>query len=242
MEQKISIAEAVQKRQSVRSYAEDKLSEQELRQIIDYADSIAPLTPNVKVKAEIVGADDVKSIMKWRAPHYLAIYATESDEGLMSAGYVYEQVVLYLTSLGIGTCWATSVSPKEKHESSEMKWAAVVAFGKPENGNGWRDSANIKRRSMEEISDKPDESLMPARIAPSAMNNQPWYFRHEGDGIQVYCKKQGFMKKWMVSQNRIDIGIALGNLKAVNSEMAFIPAKKSIEKDGYTLMGMLRFS
>ena len=241
MEQKISLSEAVLKRQSTRSFEQNGLSAAELNQITDYANTIDPIMPNVKASAEIIGADDVKSIMKWRAPHYLAIYASDSDEGFINAGYVYEQVVIYLTSLGIGTCWATSVSPADKHETNGMKWAAVVAFGKPASGNGWRQSDGIKRKSLSEISDIEDSILNAARIAPSSMNNQPWYFAHSGDCIQVYCKKQGFMKKWMTSQNRIDIGIALGNLKAAHPTMQFIETNDKTEKDGYTLMGKIRF-
>ena len=94
---------------------------------------------------------------------------------------------------------------------------------------------------MSEISDKADDRLEAARIAPSSMNNQPWNFVHAGDDIEVRCKKQGFMKKWMVSQNRVDMGIALGNLKVTNPGMTFTPASSKTEKDGYTLMGKIRF-
>lgn len=73
------------------------------------------------------------------------------------------------------------------------------------------------------------------------MNNQPWWFEHKGDSVLVYCKKQGFLKKWMVSQNRIDIGIALGNIKAIKDIFHFSLPDKAVEKNGYTLMGVVRF-
>ena len=241
MDRKIELNEALFRRQSTRAFDMNGLSEDELKEITDYAATIEPLIPGKKVRADIVGPDDVKAMMKWRAPHYFAIYSDGSDEGIMNAAYVYEQVVIHLTSLGIGTCWATSVSPKEKDEADGTKWSAVIAFGKPAEGSGWRNPSDVKRKALSEICDEEDSKLEAARIAPSSMNNQPWYFRHTRDEIEVYCKKQGFMKKFLVSQNRVDLGIALGNLKIANPGMTFTPVAEKSEKDGYTLMGKIRF-
>lgn len=49
----------------------------------------------------------------------------------------------------------------------------------------------FKRKSMEQITDRPDAKLEPARLAPSAVNSQPWFFAHEGDTIHVWCSKKG---------------------------------------------------
>ena len=241
MDKKIELQEALYRRQSTRAFDMTGLTAEELKEITDYAALIEPLIPGKQTKADIVGPDDVKAIMKWRAPHYFAIYSDGSDEGIMNAAYIYEQVVIFMTSLGIGTCWATSVSPKDKDEADGNKWSAVIAFGRPAQGDGWRNPADVKRKSQSEISDTADDRLEAARIAPSSMNNQPWYFVHAGDDIEVRCKKQGFMKKWMISQNRVDMGIALGNLKVTNPGMTFTPASSKTEKDGYTLMGKIRF-
>lgn len=238
MEQSISIKDAVVRRKSSRSFNMSGLTKDELSQITEYAKNIPSLLPGIKTKAEIIGPDDVKSITKWRAPHYLAIYSEDSNTGLMNAGFVYEQVALYLTSLGIGTCWATSISPKDKHENDGMKWAAVIAFGRTQE-EVWRDAGTAKRKAAEDIYDRKDDALEAARLAPSSMNNQPWRFEHNGDDILVFCKKQGFMKKWMVSQNRIDIGIALGNISAVSKSFRFTLPEKETEKNGYTLMGKI---
>ena len=241
MEQLISMNKALYQRQSTRAYDMAGLTAEELKQITDYANSVEPLIPGKMVKTDVVGPDDIKAIMKWRAPHYFAIYSDGTDEGIMNAAYIYEQTVIYMTTMGIGTCWATSVSPKDKDDADGSKWSAVIAFGWPAEGNGWRNPTDVKRKSLSEISDEADSKLEAARIAPSSMNNQPWFFRHSGDEIELYCKKQGLLKKWLVEQNRVDLGIALGNLKIANPTMAFSTVADKIEKDGYTLMGMIRF-
>lgn len=148
MKSRITIKEAIIKRKSTRSFDMNGLTKEELAKIIEYVNTIPELVSGTKIKAEIISQNDVKSIMKWRAPHYFAIYAEDSDAGRMNVGYIYEQVVLYMTSLGIGSCWATSVSPLEKHETSGMKWVAVIAFGKPLEENAFREN-DAKRKKLQ---------------------------------------------------------------------------------------------
>lgn len=238
MEQKITITEAIEKRKSVRDYDMTPLANEDVKQILDYAESIEPLINGAKTKIRLIGPNDVKSIRSWRAPHYLAIYAEESDNALLNVGYIFEQLTVYLTSLGLGTCWATSVSPKDAKEYEGLKWAATLAFGRKKSGQLWRENlSETKRRTLESITDEVDEKLEIARIAPSAMNNQPWYFVHDGEKIRVYCVVQGFMKKWMSGMNRIDIGIALSHLKLKYATFQFEIEMAPNELKGYTYIG-----
>ena len=40
-----------------------------------------------------------------RAPYYLALYTTEQEKCMMNAGYIMQQIVLYLCSHGLGSCY-----------------------------------------------------------------------------------------------------------------------------------------
>lgn len=240
MKQKITLQDAIIKRKSIRDYDMTPLSEKELKEITDYLDGIEPLLSGLKTKVRIITPDNVKAIRSWRSPHFLAIYANSDDMALVNVGYVYEQLVVYLTSLGLGTCWANSVSPKDTKEYEGMKWAATIAFGREKNGQPWRENASeIKRQTLAAISDKEDDRLEAARIAPSAMNNQPWYFVHDGEKIRAYCVVQGFMKKWMTSMNRIDMGIAIANVKMGGDDFKFEIEKAPAEVKGYTYIGTI---
>lgn len=240
MEQKMTLVEALVKRQSIRDYDMAPLANAEVKQLTDYAAQIEPLFPGKSIKVRIITPDNVKAIRGWRAPHYFAIYAGEDDASLLNVGYVYQQLTVYLTALGLGTCWANSVSPKDSKELDGLKWVATIAFGKEKNGQPWRnDPVQIKRKNMAAISDQDDAKLEPARIAPSAMNNQPWYFTHENGKIHAYCVVQGFMKKWMTAMNRIDMGIALANLK-INSESFRCEVQKNpTPVKGYSYIGTI---
>lgn len=83
--------------------------------------------------------------------------------------------------------------------------------------------------SLEQITDKPDPRLEPARLAPSAVNGQPWYFAHEGETIHIYCNKKG---------SPLDAGIALAHLYVANMEsFRFFKAENVAEVPGYAYMG-----
>lgn len=238
MEQKITMSEAVLKRKSVRDYDMTPLSSDEIGQILDYAGNIQPLFSDEKTSIRLIGPNDVRSIRSWRSPHYLAIYAGKGDKAMLNVGYVYEQLVVYLTSLGIGTCWANSVLPKVTKDENGLKWAATIAFGIEKNSSPWRENTNeAVRRTLASITDKTDEKLEVARFAPSSMNSQPWYFTHSGDKIRVYCVIQSVMKKWMSGMNKIDIGIAVAHLKVANPAFKFEVETAPAELTGYTYIG-----
>ena len=72
---------------------------------------------------------------------------------------------------------------------------------------------DFKRKAPEEIADRPDEALEPARLAPSSTNSQPWYFTHTLQGYRAYCNEGGLLRHAMLGvMNRIDMGIALAQL------------------------------
>ena len=50
--------------------------------------------------------------------------------------------------------------------------------------------AENRCKRLSKISDIEDERLIPAQLAPSAINSQPWYFKHTSDGFDVYQIKQ----------------------------------------------------
>jgi hypothetical protein len=105
----------------------------------------------------------------------------------------------------------------------------MLAFGYPRGDQLRHDLKGFKRKSMEQITDKADSRLEVARLAPSAVNSQPWYFIHDGDAIQVYCSRKG---------SRLDAGIALAHLFVAHAEsFRFFRAENAPELPGYTYIG-----
>lgn len=171
--------------------------------IQEFIASVRPLNNGINYYYEILTRDEVNLGTRWSAPYYLALYSEKKDNYLENIGFVFQQVSLFMQGIGIGSCWVGLGSIKKKNP----EFVILMAFGKSDKMT--RNLVDFKRKGLEKISDSMDERLTPARLAPSAVNSQPWYFKHAGDGFDVYQVNQNiikrqFFKKW----NPIDVGIA----------------------------------
>lgn len=105
----------------------------------------------------------------------------------------------------------------------------ILIAGYPKGDPLRQDLKSFKRKSMEKITDRPDAKLEPARLAPSAVNSQPWFFTHGGDTIHIWCSKKG---------SRLDAGIALAHLYVTNEDsFRFFKADQAAALPGYTYIG-----
>ena len=73
-----------------------------------------------------------------------------------------------------------------------INFIIAIAFGKSNDKS--REVNSFKRKKLSKISDNADDKLEPARLAPSAINSQPWYFKHTEDGFDVYQIRQNIRK------------------------------------------------
>ena len=145
-------------------------------------------------------------------PHLLVgVMPQESDLARIDLGYVLEQTVLEATKLGLGTCWITGTYDAQSAGDAvgltqREVAAAVIALGYP-GERGWkrihtrtirRLAGGRKRKPLPEIvfseqwgnpwspegTDPALVSLLEhARMAPSAVNRQPWRFIVQADAI-----------------------------------------------------------
>ena len=105
-----------------------------------------------------------------------------------------------------------------------------------------RNPADFKRKKLSEISDFEDEKLIPAQLAPSAVNSQPWYFKHRDNGFDVFqvkhnIVKRQFLKKW----NPIDVGIAMSHLYVANKNSFEFFIDDNVNKiKGYSYCGSIK--
>ena len=190
-----------------------------------------PLYPEIKVQWDIVPRNQVKCICPWTTPQLITIYSEEADGYLENIGFLFQQMDLYLQTLGLGVCWLGMgrMNPKTTTSVEGRKFVIMLAFGYPKGDQLRHDLMGFKRKSMEQITDKPDPRLEPARLAPSAVNSQPWFFAHEGDAIHVYCAKKG---------SRLDAGISLAHLYVSNEEsFRFFREDHITDLPGYSYIG-----
>lgn len=227
-------------RKSTRSYKNTPVDSNTIAVIEEFIKTIKPLYPEIKTKAKIIERKDVKSFMKWLPPQVVAIYSEEKEGMYENAGFMFQQLDLYFHSIGLGSCWV-GLGRTNKEVSCNlpgMKFVILLAFGYPEKS--FRNGApDFKRKSLTEISDISDCCLEPARLAPSAVNSQPWYFVSDGDIFHAYRNKVGLVTpKMLKNMNHIDMGIALCHMYVSNPDTfsflkkAGIPLQKGKEYTG----------
>ena len=237
----MELKEMIAKRKSVRKYTGQPVDAATLQRIRSFFDSAKPLYPDIKVHWQFMEKEQVRSLMPWKTPQLIAVYSEKKEGYLENAGFLFQQMDLYLQSIGLGVCWLGLGRVREKPQEvvEGMEFVILLAFGHPEGEALRQSKAEFQRKTLAEIADREDVRLEPARLAPSSTNSQPWYFTHEQEAIHAWCSLKGLARHvGLGSMNRIDMGIALAHLYAENPEsFRFFRAADPAEMKGYTYIG-----
>ena len=225
----MTLNEMIYHRKSCRSFLGQPVDSETIEKILTF--EMKPLYPEIKIRMDIVSRNQVKCICPWTTPQLIAIYSEETEGYLENIGFLFQQMDLYLQTLGLGVCWLGMgrMNPRTTSQVEGMKFVIMLAFGHPKGDQLRHDLKGFKRKPLAQIADTPDPRLEPARLAPSAVNSQPWYFTHEGDTIHVHCAKTGY---------RLDAGIALAHLYVAHESFRFFKAKTA-ELPGYHYIGSI---
>jgi nitroreductase len=188
----------------------------------------------VKCRIEIIHTNTSKEPIKLGtygfikgASTYLALIVEEGRLSEEGAAYMFEQVVLYCTSLGLGTCWLgvsfnkntfikqLNLKSGEKlrivspvgYASEKRHLSLFVLFGSPKSYKRKPFTANFFHHQFdtpltEENAGIYAQPLEMVRLAPSANNKQSWRVVLEGETLHFYkSSSYGF--------DAVDLGIAL---------------------------------
>ena len=101
----MNLTEMIYRRKSVRSFTNELVSDEILKKIEEFVDSAKPLYPEIKVKMEIVPRNQVKCICPWTTQQLITIFSEDKPGYLENVGFIFQQLDLYIQSIGIGTCW-----------------------------------------------------------------------------------------------------------------------------------------
>ena len=188
-----------------------------------------------------------------KAPHYLVIYLKPQARSGMSAGFIMQEISLYLLSLGYGSCFMGGFPFKKKYlQMGEKEAMLTLAFG---NGKEaiTRKPIDIKRKKLDALcvyKEVPrqwmSQLLEAARVAPSSLNSQPWRFVVYDNRIHIFS-----VKKMSEKFNRLDeanFGIMFANMMTVAEELwldvDFIRldniSQKNFPKTEYILSAILK--
>ena len=241
----MKISETIRKRRSVRTFDGTKLREEDARAITEFAEKVEnpydiPITWKLLDAEEhglsspvIVGADVFIAGKMRRVP-----YAEEAF------GYSFEKVVLFAESIGVGTTWIAGTMNRAAFEhalalDSGEVMPCVSPIGYPAKKMSLRETMMRKgikadsRSGFEELFFDGDfetplteekavafkDSLEAVRLAPSAVNKQPWRVVVCGDKAHLYEKhSKGYVSGDGWDIQKIDMGIALCHFELVAKE------------------------
>ena len=239
------IAELINKRRSVRTYDGTTLDESTKEQLLSYANAIQnPF--NIPVKFKFL--DATKDGLTCPVVSGTALYVGGKIENVPQAsvafGYSFEEFVLYAQSLGIGTVWLGGTMNRSAFEQAmdlgenEMMPCATP-IGYTAKKMSIRETMMRKaikadeRLPFEELffdgsfetpltkekAGKFAEPLEMVRLAPSAVNKQPWRVVVADHTAHFYLKRsKGFGREGKLDMQMIDMGIALCHFALTSKE------------------------
>lgn len=196
--------DAIEKRHSVRKYTEEPVSSDLLADIETICEEFRPFAGARAVLVREPKSDVFKGligpILKVKqAPHYVAFVGdTEVNHFEAALGYLGEGIILEATSRALNTCWVTGFfRPERAEEDVAIRDGEQIVGVSP---LGYAVDSKDRVGNKREHDRKPlskliksgdmdrewvEVALEAARLAPSAVNRQPWRFEIDSDSITI---------------------------------------------------------
>ena len=88
----MTLANMIPHRRSVRAYRAEAIAAATLADLRAYMDALVPLIPGAKVEGRIIPTSHGTFIQKWKTPHFIVIFSEPTDDGLINAGFMFQQL------------------------------------------------------------------------------------------------------------------------------------------------------
>ena len=208
----MTLLEAIEARHSVRAYKESALDTDVVKVL---EEEIAVLNREGDLHIQLV-LNEPKAFLGTLAKYgkfrnvrnYIVMAGKKSDDLDERVGYYGERLVLLAQTMGLNTCWvglSYSKVPGTYVLDEGEKIACYIAIG-----YGETQGVSHKIKSVEQVSNASESTptwfskgVEAALLAPTAVNQQKFYFEYLGD--DVVRAKRGFS---LIGYTKMDLGIA----------------------------------
>jgi nitroreductase len=254
----MSIIETIQQRRSVRSYTGVSLSREHTESIANYIKSLEiPFGETVRIQLIKNTTGDSKPVKLgtygWigGASDFLALIYEEGPLAKESAAYLFEQVLLYCTGLGLGTCWLggsfsrkdfkgqLNLKENEKLEivspvgyiSDKKRFVEKYIVGAEKNHRTRKPFEstffykNFATPLSEELAGIYRQPLEMVRLAPSANNLQDWRIVLD-EGVLHFYQHLSALAFFVAT----DLGIALCHFEQTCRELNIVGKFEVLDK------------
>lgn len=213
----MTLEEAIQKRHSVRAYLNKPLSDDAVKAL---QEKIAELNEKGGLHMQLV-INEPKAFQNRLAKYgkfsdvnnYIVMAGRKADDLDERIGYYGEQLVLFAQTIGLNTCWVGLSYSKIPGTYMLDEGEVIKAY--ISIGYGATQGVSHKIKSIEQVSNAdegtPDwfkQAVEAALLAPTAVNQQKFFFEYipaTGRKKEKVLAKRKFS---IVGYTKIDLGIA----------------------------------
>lgn len=229
-------SDIIRKRRSVRTFDGKALSPAQADAVLEFAKSATnPYDVPIEWKLLDAERDGLRSPVIVGTNLWIAGKIKRVPHAAEAFGYSFEKAVLFAEEMGVGTTWIAGTMNRSAFEramavAEDEVLPCVSPLGRPAKKMSFRESMMRKgikantRKEFDEICfdgdlttplspEKAGKLRLPlemVRLAPSAVNRQPWRIVVQGDKVHFYQKSD---KRFVAADGwdiqRIDMGIAL---------------------------------
>lgn len=233
------VEETIKARSSIRTYQSRPLSADDRQKITEAIEAVRenPFSNATRIRIiDTVDGEETRRLgtygMIKGAQTFLGIAVEKGESAMESVGFVFEQLVLYATHLGLGTCWMGGTFNREDftepmHVGENEFFPIISPIGYPAEKR--RMIEKIVRKAGKADKRKPWEALFfdenfdtplskekigayafpleMLRLAPSAVNKQPWRILVK-DGAFHFLEAKDAKDDAPYDIHKIDVGIA----------------------------------
>ncbi|MGE5397061.1 MAG: nitroreductase family protein [Chitinophagales bacterium] len=247
------ITEIITSRRSVRTYLGNPLTDGLKQRISEYIKEIQARA-DIEARFELIDSDVALNTNGARLGTYGVIKGASSyiipavnikTDNIERFGYLFEKVILFAASIGLGTCWmAMTFKGHEFAQAIGLKpdefIPIVTPIGYPKNvtrpidaifrlsagSNSRKDwnqiffNGDFTRPLNRDESRDYTMALEMLRLAPSASNHQPWRIVKDNNTFHFYLQRtKGYRNKYVYDIQRLDVGIAMCHFELTLNEM-----------------------
>lgn len=256
----MSIRSNIRKRISVRHYESRHVSEEPLQAVMSSGETSVALDDSIRIRFHLIKEGRLVAEQmtfftgrRWlfgSAPHFIIATSEEKPLFMLNMGFRMEQMILFATQQGLGTCWVGGLFTEERIsdllglEEGE-RVIALTPVGYPDTSFYGRMTHDVfelgamnrgRRKPLEQIVfgfywgsplDTGDSELLEvlecARLAPSWANTQPWRFLVSESEVIAVAEAKGRYSSVRDGKHyyRLDVGIAMAHFFLVAREIGW---------------------
>ena len=259
-DQTMNIRETIRKRISIRHYESRPVPEDVLQAVVKSGENSVALDDSIRVRFHLIEEGKLVAarmtyltgarFLFGSAPHFIIATSEEKPLFMLNTGFRMEQMILFATQQGLGTCWVGGMFTEERIGAflglgKGERVIVLTPLGYPDTSFYGRAAHDIIelgamnfgwRKSLSQIASGTEwgspletegkellEALECARLAPSWVNAQPWRFLLTGREIIAVADAKGRYSSVRDGKHyyRLDVGIAMSHFFLAAKEMGW---------------------